>query len=105
MVSRKIASERLGFVDEMGTNTSLSPHSARFSVIDPHRMMHTCDLTDGFVRTGIIALTYGQVSVNATRCYAFSKRGQRARCSAPRNRGPNTTPLASMTLERAWERA
>src|SRR5215217_8299402 len=44
--------------------------TARFSVIDPHRMMQTCDLTDGFVRTGIIALTYGQVSVNATRCRA-----------------------------------
>ena len=42
--------------------------TARFSVIDPHRMMQTCALTDGFVRTGIIALTYGQVSGNATRC-------------------------------------
>jgi hypothetical protein len=63
MVSRKIASERLVFVDEMGTNTSLSPH------------------------------------------YAWSKKGQRARCSVPRNRGPNTTLLASMMLERAWERA
>ena len=31
-------------------------------------MMQTSGLTDGFVRTGIIALTYGQVSVNATRC-------------------------------------
>ena len=31
-------------------------------------MMQTCGLTDGFVLTGIIALTYGQVSVNATRC-------------------------------------
>jgi hypothetical protein len=28
-------------------------------------MMRTCALTDGVVRTGIIALTYGQVSVNA----------------------------------------
>ena len=46
----------------------MSGHTARFSVIDPHRMMHTCGLTDGFVLTGIIALTYGQVSVNATRC-------------------------------------
>src|SRR4051794_4973759 len=42
--------------------------TARFSVIDPHRMMQTCALTDGFVRTGIIASTYGQVSVSATRC-------------------------------------
>jgi len=31
-------------------------------------MMQTCGLTDGFVRTGIIASTYGQVNVNATRC-------------------------------------
>jgi len=31
-------------------------------------MMQTWGLTDGFVRTGIIALTYGQVSVSATRC-------------------------------------
>ncbi len=30
--------------------------------------------------------------------YAWSKRGARARCSVPRNRGPNTTLLASMTL-------
>ena len=31
--------------------------------------------------------------------YAWSKRGARARCSVLRNRGPNTTLLASMTLE------
>src|SRR5215208_1823825 len=49
-------------------------HTARFSVIDPHRMMHTCGLTDEFVLTGIIALTYGQVSVNATRCKKFALR-------------------------------
>jgi len=57
MVAREIAPERLVFVDEMGTNTSLSP------------------------------------------LYAWSKRGERAHCSVPRNRGPNTTLLASMTLE------
>jgi transposase len=57
MVAREIASERLVFVDEMGTNTSLSP------------------------------------------LYAWSKRGERAHCSVPRNRGPNTTLLASMTVE------
>jgi hypothetical protein len=49
--------------------------TARFSVIDPHRMMQTCALTDGFVRTGIIALTYGQVSVNATRCHTVRLEG------------------------------
>jgi hypothetical protein len=43
-------------------------HTARFSEVDPYSMMQTCALTDGFIRTGIIALTYGQVSVNATRC-------------------------------------
>jgi hypothetical protein len=31
--------------------------------------------------------------------YAWSPRGERARCSVPRNRGPNTTLLASMTGE------
>jgi hypothetical protein len=31
--------------------------------------------------------------------YAWSPRGERARCSVPRNRGPNTTLLASMTVK------
>ena len=31
--------------------------------------------------------------------YAWAPRGQRASCSVPRNRGPNTTLLSSMTLE------
>ena len=31
--------------------------------------------------------------------YAWSPRGERAFCSVPRNRGPNTTLLASMTAE------
>ena len=56
-VAREIATERLVFVDEMGTNTSLHP------------------------------------------LYAWSPRGERARWSVPRNRGPNTTLLASMTAE------
>ncbi len=30
--------------------------------------------------------------------YAWSRRGERARCSAPRNWGANVTPLSSMTL-------
>jgi transposase len=30
---------------------------------------------------------------------AWSRRGQRAYCSVPRNRGPNTTLLASMSIE------
>ncbi len=49
--------QRLVFVDEMGTNTSLNP------------------------------------------LYAWSKRGERARMTVPRNRGPNTTLLASMKAE------
>ena len=56
-VARETATERLVFVDEMGTNTSLHP------------------------------------------LYAWSPKGERARCSVPRNRGPNTTLLASMTAE------
>jgi transposase len=56
-VAREFATERLVFVDEMGTNTSLHP------------------------------------------LYAWSPKGERARCSVPCNRGPNTTLLASMTAE------
>jgi transposase len=56
-VAREIATERLVFVDEMGTNTSLHP------------------------------------------LYAWSPKGERAQCSVPRNRGPNTTLIASMTAE------
>ena len=56
-VARETAAERLVFVDEMGTNTSLHP------------------------------------------LYAWSIRGERAHCFVPRNRGPNTTLLASMTAE------
>ena len=48
---------RLVFVDEMGTNTSLSPR------------------------------------------YAYSPKGRRAYAEVPRNRGANTTLLASMSLE------
>jgi transposase len=47
----------LVFVDEMGTNASLSP------------------------------------------VYGWSKKGERAHCSVPRNRGKNTTLLATMTIE------
>jgi cob(I)alamin adenosyltransferase len=32
---------------------------------------------------------------------AWSRRGERAYCSVPRNRGKNTTLLASMSIERA----
>jgi transposase len=56
MVAGGIESERLVFVDEMGTNTSLTP------------------------------------------LYAWSRRGERAHCSAPRNWGANVTLLSSMTL-------
>jgi transposase len=57
MVAERIDTKRLVFVDEMGTNTSLSP------------------------------------------LYAWSLRGQRARSSVRRNRGANTTLLASMSAE------
>ncbi len=57
MVAEEIDARSLVFVDEMGTNTSLSP------------------------------------------LYAWAPRGERAFCSVPRNRGPNTTLLSSMTLE------
>jgi transposase len=57
MVAGTLDARSLVFVDEMGTNTSLSP------------------------------------------LYAWAPRGERASCSVPRNRGPNTTLLSSMTLE------
>jgi transposase len=56
-LAAQIDPKRLVFVDEMGTNTSLSP------------------------------------------IYAYSPRGQRAYCSVPRNRGPNTTLLSCMSVE------
>jgi transposase len=56
-LAAKTDPKRLVFVDEMGTNTSLSV------------------------------------------LRAWSRRGQRAYCSVPRNRGPNTTLLSSMTTE------
>jgi transposase len=55
LVAEEIDAERLVFVDEMGSNTSLAPR------------------------------------------HAWAPRGERARCSVPRNRGKNTTLLASMT--------
>jgi transposase len=57
MVAHKTEPKRLVFVDEMGTNTSLSP------------------------------------------LRAWSRRGERARCAVPRNRGKNTTLLSSMGVE------
>jgi hypothetical protein len=57
MVAQPLDAGSLVFVDEMGTNTSLSP------------------------------------------LYGWSKKGTRAYCSIPRNRGKNTTLLASMTIE------
>lgn len=55
MVAEKVDPQRLVFVDEMGSNTSLSP------------------------------------------IYAYSQKGQRAYCSVPRDRGPNTTLLSSIS--------
>jgi transposase len=57
LVAGRIDARRLVFVDEMGTNTSLSA------------------------------------------LYAWAPKGERAHCSVPRNRGPNTTLLSSMILE------
>jgi hypothetical protein len=57
MIARSLDARRLVFVDEMGTNVSLSP------------------------------------------LHAWALKGQKARCSVPRNRGSNTTVLSSMTLE------
>jgi transposase len=56
-VARELDPRRLVFIDEMGTNISLSA------------------------------------------LYAWAPKGERAHCSAPRNRGPNTTLLSSMSVE------
>jgi hypothetical protein len=57
MASGTLDACSLVFVDEMGTNTSLSP------------------------------------------LYGWAKKGERAYCSVPRNRGKNTTLLSSMSVE------
>jgi transposase len=57
MVAEEVEAKRLVFVDEMGTNTSLSP------------------------------------------VYAWAPKGERAHWAVPRNRGPNTTVLSSMSME------
>jgi transposase len=57
MVARPLDARSLVFVDEMGTNTSLSP------------------------------------------VYGWAKKGERAQCSVPRNRGKNTTLLSSMSVD------
>jgi transposase len=67
MVSGVLDARSLVFVDEMGTNTSLSPKMGTNTSLSP--------------------------------IYGWSKKGQRARCAVPRNRGKNTTLLASMSLE------
>jgi len=56
-VARSLDARSLVFVDEMGTNTALTP------------------------------------------IYGWAKKGERAYGSVPRNRGKNTTVLASMTLK------
>jgi transposase len=57
MVAQELDARRVVFVDEMGTNISLSS------------------------------------------LYAWAHKGERAHCSVPRNRGPNTTVLSNITLE------
>ena len=57
VAEQEVEAKQLAFVDEMGTNTSLSP------------------------------------------LYGWSKKGERASCSMPRNRGKNTTLLSSMSME------
>jgi transposase len=57
MVAGTLDARSLVFVDEMGTNISLSP------------------------------------------LYGWAKKGERAQCSVPRNRGKNTTLLSSMSMQ------
>jgi len=68
---------------------------------------------DEWLRAAWRALIAGEAGIDAQRLlfvdemgantslsalHAWSRRGERARCSVPRNRGKNTTLLASMTL-------
>ena len=38
-------------------------------------------------------------NISLSSLYAWASKGERAHCSVPRNRGPNTTVLSSMSLE------
>ena len=38
-------------------------------------------------------------NISLSSLYSWAPKGERAHCSVPRNRGPNTTVLSSMTLE------
>jgi hypothetical protein len=38
-------------------------------------------------------------NISLSPLYGWAKKGERAHCSVPRNRGPNTTVLSSMSLE------
>jgi hypothetical protein len=40
-----------------------------------------------------------EMGTNASLLRSWSRRGERARCAVPRNRGKNTTLLASMSVE------
>jgi len=78
---RSTGADPVGYSADTFSLSSWRGPTAPFSVIDPHRMAQTCGLTDGFVRTGIIALTYGQVGVNATRCRRVRSRSRSAALS------------------------
>ena len=39
------------------------------------------------------------INISLSPLYAWAPKGERTRCSVPRNRGPTTTPLASMSAE------
>jgi hypothetical protein len=80
--------------------------------MDPKKRQVGASERDEFLRAAWRALVAGEIgaqqlvfvdemgsNTSLAALYAWSRRGDRARCSVPRNRGKNTTLLASMTSE------
>jgi hypothetical protein len=87
--------------------------------MDPKKRQVGASERDEFLRTAWRTLVIGKIdakclvfvdergsNTSLELVHAWAPRGERARCSVPRNRGKNTTLLASMTSEgmggRAW---
>ena len=80
--------------------------------MDPKKRQVGASERDEFLRAAWRALVAGKIDAERVVCvdemgshtslaplHAWAPRGERARCSVPRNRGENTTLLASMTSE------
>ncbi len=56
-------------------------------------------VAEGLDAGGLVFVDEMGANTSLSPLHAWSRRGERARCSVPRNRGKNATLLASMTLE------